>query len=430
MDEKIEAFLKELKQQLLGLPESEIEEATGYYTEYLRDALETGQDLEEVFKELGTAESIAGAIRAESSITTAQRNPGLRNFSHVLRNAFQGVTKPFRVLALSLFVIIAFSMVAMLFAGAFAALLGAAALGLGLLYEAFTIPLRYTGNLVGIIGAGAFGAGICLLTAYGLYRLGRLFIWLSSGSIRRIRNTQKAVSGADEEQPHTRRSNRTVPALLVLVAAGLVLMMVSGLPVKLFNIFNSTKPEKLVVRTAEFDPGTVNKISMVTAHSYIKLTRNKTGKIQVTYEQPDWLDYELGTSGSLLSFMEKSNHSLPLFKLVSMHESVTLLTLSLPESYSPGMISLESTGGVVTIENVAENIQVKTFTGDIRFASPETAGGYNIKAVTKSGIVELDGKATGQQTPEGREFYLNTRAGKTIELHSSSGHILLNSTVS
>lgn len=431
MLERIESFIDNLKKQLQGLPEHEIGEAVDYYMEYLHEAAETEKDLDEVFRELGTVESIAGAIRTESSIATAQRDPGLRNFSRVLRNAFRGVTKPFSVFLLSLFIIVAFSMVAMLFAGALTALLGAVVLGLGFLYQTFTIPLRYTGNLIGTIGAGAFGAGICLLTAYGLYRLGRLFIRLSSGSIRRIRHSdQKPVPAAEKGQPHRSRPRRMISAFLILTAAGLILMVVSGLPVKLFYIFNSMKPEQIIVRTAEFEPGTVNKISVVTAHSHIKLVRSHTDKIGVTYEQPDWLDYELGSSGSMLSFLEKSNGSLPLFKLTSMHESVTLLTISLPENYSPDRITLESTGGVIVIEGVAENIQVKTFTGDIRFDSRGVTGGYTIKAVTKTGTVEVNGEATGQQTKEGREFYLSTRAGKTIEMHSSSGHIRLNSPVS
>lgn len=425
MDERISSFIESLKIQLGGLPQEEIREAVDYYEEYLNDAAEAGKDLDAILKQLDSPEKIAGMIRTETSIIRAQRSPGLRNFTSVLRNAFMGVTTPFAILMLSIFVFVSFSMVAVLFAGAFAVFVGAVVIVLGFIYQAFMIPLRFPLEIAGTLGMGFLGAGVCLLLAYGLYKLGRLFIKLSTRSIRwMLKKPGKPMPEMDSPQPTGKsRSKRVVTACIVLSVAGLALFSVSGLPLKFFTIFNSMKPENITLKTSEYDPDKISKISLITAHSHIKLARNSSDKIIISYEQPDWLDYEIGSSGSMLSFYEKSNGRLPLFNLVTLHESRTELTVSIPKDYSPEILTVESRGGYVFITGLVENIEVKTYTGNINFDSRDTPGELNIKASTENGSIEVEGSRAGQKTSKGTEYYRNAQSEKTAELSTSRGNI-------
>jgi hypothetical protein len=327
----------------------------------------------------------------------------------------------------SIFIFISYGTVVILFAGAFTVFAGAVVIALGFIYQAFTIPFRFLPEIIGTLGMGFFGAGVCFITAYGLYLLGRLLIRLSTRSVRwMLKKPGKPMPELDSRQLAKKtNSKRIALACVVLSVAGLVLFSVSGLPVKFFTIFNSMKPQNITLKTAEFEPGVISKISAVTAHSHIKLSRNTSDKIIVSYEQPDWLDYELGSSGSMLSFYEKSNGRLPLFDLSTLHESRTELAISLPEGCNPEVLTLESKGGFVFIENLVENIVVKTYTGGISLDTREVQDKYNVMASTENGYIEVGGSQAGQKTGMGTEYYLDVKSDKTIELKSSRGNIII-----
>ena len=427
MDDRIVLFIDTLKKNLEGLPQEEIKKAVGYYEEYLNDAVEAGKDLESVLSQLGSPEKAAGTIRAEISILRAKHSPGLKNYTRVLRNATLGATAPLTVLAISIFVFISYCLVVMLFAGALASVIGAAAVALAFVYAVFTIPSIFALEIVGTIGFGLFSTAVLLLIAYGLYKLGRLFIVISSGLIgRMLKKSRKAEFAGDAGQAVKKPgAKRVVFACLFMVVAGLALSAVSGLPVKYFTIFNSMKPENLTVRTAEFKPGEISKLSIVTANSHIRLVSSQSDKITVTYEQPDWLDYELGSSGSMLSFYEKSNGRLPFYNLSSMHESRTELTIALPEGYTPEAVDLKSTGGYIGIERFTGNLHATTFTGNITLDFKNTAGLYDVEASTGTGIIEVDGIQAGKKTDAGVEYYESSGSGQSVKISSSRGNIAI-----
>jgi len=427
MDDRISGFIASLKKHLEGLPEQEIREAVDYYEEYINDAVEEGKDTDGIFKELGSPEKIAGMIRMESSIIKAQRSPGLKNFTGVSRNAFKGVTTPLAIISLSFVVFFSFCMVAVLFAGAFCLFAGAAVIALGLVYEALRIPPGFPMEIVGTIGFGLLGAGICLLPAFGLYRLGKLFIRVSTQLIRRILlQSGKPMPEMEKQTPSRKaRFSRITVLCLIIIAAGLVSIGVSGMPVRYFTIFNSMKPTNIVMKTSEYEPAGINKISISTAHSIIRVTEGTSDKIVLSYEQPDYMDYEMGVSGSMLSFYEKSNGRLALFSLLTMHESMTELVVSIPKGLNPDIITLETRGGHIYISRLAQNIRAETFSNSINLSMGGVGENVNIKTSTWSGDIILNGTKAGQKTTEGIEYYKDTNAAKTIELKSSNGTIHL-----
>jgi len=386
MDERILNFIQNLKKQLEGLPQEEILEAVSFYEEYLNEAADAGKDLDSVIKELESPEEIASRIRMETSITRAQYSPGLGNFSNVFRNAFKYVSTPFSVFLMSVTAIISYGLVALFFAGAFALAAGAVAIFTVLVYEALNLSRQFVMEIVGTVGMGLFGAGICIIFAILLYKCGKLFIVLSAGIIRLILK----ISGKPAQEKVKKNTGRvsklkkTMTVLLAASVAGLVLSGVSGLPWRYFIITNSMKPQEGTVKNVvyEYDTGLINRISVVTAYSVIKIEQGSSDRVTVKYEEPDWLRHEIGNTDGVLSFYEKSNGRLPLFPLISLHESRTGLLITLPKGFNPDSAALESTGGHIFISGLAMNIEAKTLNGSINYNSAGTAGSCDLKANT------------------------------------------------
>jgi uncharacterized membrane protein len=78
MDNKKTEFLKNLEENLTELPEEERKNALLYYEEFLQDACDSGKDLDEVIKQLGTPQEIVSFLKAEESFYQAQKKPGSR----------------------------------------------------------------------------------------------------------------------------------------------------------------------------------------------------------------------------------------------------------------------------------------------------------------------------------------------------------------
>jgi hypothetical protein len=75
-------------------------------------------------------------------------------------------------------------MIALIFGGAVVSGIGAAAVILMCIYQAFTIPFHFVLEIVGTLGIGFMGAGILSLAAFYLWMCGKLFIKLSTKQIR------------------------------------------------------------------------------------------------------------------------------------------------------------------------------------------------------------------------------------------------------
>lgn len=425
MDERITGFLDLLKENLGDLPEDEAKDALGYYEGFLCDAQDEGKDVGQVIAQLDKPEKIAAVIKAGTAIRRAEDNPGFMNFKRAMKTARAGIKAPFSVFFISLFIIISYCVVVTLFAGAFAFLLGAVVTAMAAFYEASKIPFSFFPEMLGTIGTGLFSGGICLIISLCFYRLAKVFIRLSARLVRRtfMRNSQPSGYKEIQGENKPKKGKRLVLAFSITALIGLVLFSVSGLPYKFFTIFNSMKPDKITLVTHDIDTAGINKISIASAHSCIEIgyQDTDTDKITVSYEQPDWLTYDLSTGGGMLSFHENSNGRLPFFSIDTLHESRTEIKVLLPRGYSPDIIELESRGGFITLNGLKENIIAKTYTGKINLVTQGV--NVNLEAVTEVGWIEADGKTLGNKTQNGMEYYRHVDSDKTIELTSSRGDI-------
>ncbi len=448
MDGRIEKYLKELEQHLAGLPELERKEAVDYYTEYVNDALDEGVSPEELLSRLDSAEKAVAAIKAETGLKNVRSNPGLKNYSKLVRYARIGFTTPLTILMFSLLIFTTYSIAILLFLGTVVSAAAGCLILPVLVNEALKIPSGYTAEIIGTIGMGIFLAGLMLLTAYGFYVLCRPIFRLSANLISNMMKKDKSpmlstdssidtpVSGGRERTSGKERtsgskmsSGRMLKAGLIIIAASLLLMIVTGLPIKMFMIFNSMKPGNIDVQSREFTAGDVSRINISTTHSVIRLKEGSSDKIELVYEQSDWLESDISLNNGELVFKEASNGRMPLFPLVSMHENRAELTVSLPAGCHPDNISLESRGGFIYIETVPGAVEAKTYTGSIFMESPVKPAAQHLSgtiiARTSSGFIQVGGNKSGTKPENGKGYELSAESTENIVLETERGNIVI-----
>lgn len=426
VDNRISEFIKALEEQLSGLSDDERNNALLYYNEYLSDAAESGKDLNVVLKQLGSPESIAAMLKAEESLNLAQKKPGLKNFNKAMQHAFLGVTNPFGKLIRGLFLLFAYSFLVLFMGSAALTLLGAIAGFSVLLYETIKIAPGFTMEKLGTLGMGLLTLSLFFMISFGLYKISRWLIGLAS---KTLRSMLKKKTGEGTYELPAKEAEKSKSKLIFGISAGvfamgLILAFSSGLPVKLFNIFNSSKPENINMVVNEYNASDVRGIKIQTAHSCIRVVNEekKDGKIVITYEQPNWMSGKAELSDGVVSFREASNGRLPLIELVTLHESRTDVTLYLPEDFLADSIGLESKGGFITIMDTAQGVTAKTFSGQIILNVSDSGRPFGLKAKTENGVLD----AVGFYPTEGiyRELTINQQdSGRIFDLSSVNGNI-------
>lgn len=423
MDERIVKFLESLRSSLDGIPEQEADEAVRYYEEYLCDAQEEGKDIEQAISQLDPPEKIAAVIKAGTDIRRAENDPGIRTFNKAMKKATVGIRAPFSIFIISIIMTISYCVVGTFLAAAFVLLLGAVVIAMAAIYEAFRIPLMFFPEMMGTFGMGLLGGGVCMIIAVLFYRLAKVFISLSARLIRRgfRRGDHQPVKGEGEASKKP-GGNRLVIVYGITALLGLFMFAVSGLPYRFFIIFNSMKPDSIIPAVHDYDTSGIDRISVVSAHSCITAAyRDGIDKIVISYEKPDWLDYDISVNGGTLSFQEKTNGRLPFFSLDTLHESRTEIKVLIPRDYGPDIVELESRGGFITIDGLEENIRAKTFTGKI-YVNVRSAN-ISLEAATETGSVFVSGNTAGNRTQNGMEYFLRTDSDKAVILRSSRGDI-------
>ncbi len=426
MENKAADFINSLKENLSELPEDERLNVILYYEEYLNDARDSGKDVDEVIKSLGNPSDIAAVIMAEVSFNQARNKPGIKNFNKVIKNIFLGVSGPFGYFIRTIYLIIAYGLIIIFTGASLASLLCAVTGFAGLLYEAFKIPSAFAGERLGTIGMSLFALGVFALLSYAFFIFSKWLVSRATETIRKMvrKNIhQKSYKAMAEKKKQG--SGKLIPlALSVVIIAGLILSVASGLPIKLFYIFNSMKPENFKLAVSEYSADGVRKIKITTEHSCVKLVNDNTkpGKIVITYEQPDWLDYKETSNNGEIVFKESSNGRLPLFNLVSLHESRTDVTVYLPDDLNVDLIEIGSRGGYVYISDILQNIGVETYTGGIYLDISHIKEPYSINAKTESGRIEADW-IPDKYKGNSEISYSQQNAEKTIDLFSTRGNI-------
>lgn len=437
MSEKLKAFLDELSRHLNGLPENERAEVINYYEEYMNDAEEEGVSPEDLLARLESPADIAASIKAESSIRNMRNRPGLKNYSRVVKYARIGIKRPITIFLFSLLIFVTYSIAVCLFIVTVASAASACAILPMFIAETVKIPSHYIGDAMGTISMGVFFTGLMALVAWIFFKLSGLLFRLSAGLISRMLNKNKmpASNGArnaltiddigGEKENRGRFSALALKICLSIIAAGFVIALATGLPTKMFMIFNSMKPGNISMKEWEYSTDSVDKISIKTAHSVIRIIEGNSEKIKIQYEQSDWLEPEISSIDGQLTFTEKSNGRMPLFSLVSMHENRAEVTLSLPEGYKADDVELESRGGFVYITGIKAPVHVKTYTGSIYVEQEDDAKLAALKASTLTGVIKVNGKDAATKSGGKTTYQSDSQNGPLMQFESYRGNIYI-----
>lgn len=454
MDEKMMAFLDELKLHLKDLPEAEKTAALNYYEDLLNDASYDGVSPEDMLSKLDTPANIAASIKAEVSIKNVSSKPDLKNYSKAVKYSRSRITRPLSLFLFSMLIFATYSIAICLFIITVASTAAACITLSVFVSEALKIPSQYMAEIISSIGIGIFFAGLLLLNAYCFFKLTGLLVKLSTRLIARMlkNNTSQSPddgSNCSDEKDNVADISITDGANLVdtendsgsdkraglkklalrivmaVSAAGLVISLLTGLPIRLFMLYNSVAPSNIELREWEFSSDDTSKISINTAHTNIRLKKGSSDEIEIKYEKADWLEPEISCTGGQLEFREKPNGRMPLFRLVTLHENGAELTISLPDGFNPDELKLESRGGFIYIDSVEYPVEAKTYTGAIHVESFGDMESAAVRARTSAGFIQAAGQKAGTKTADSTVYQSKLKSKALIQIETERGNIFI-----
>lgn len=404
---------------LAGLPQESVRRALEYYEDYIVEALEAGRSREEIMRRLGPMEEIVAHVRAESSLNRAESSPGPLSLTGAARQTFRGLAGGAARVSLVVGATLPYALAMMLYLTAVVVLLGAFAVAALLAYEIATMPVVYLRERIGTAGLAALGASSLVATG--------LAFWLVANGINRVtlralrRGLRRGAPKDRPSEPAKPRKRRTRITLLFCAAAaliGAVLTAFSGLPEKYFTIWNSGRPDDIVLRTWSYDPKTVEAIVVVAMNSRVSIEAGDADAIRIAYEEPPWLTGGVIANDGSLTFQETSRGMLPLLSFVARHEGMTSVRIEVPPRYLPRTITVTTIGGHVYLATPARDIRVQTITGGIRLAALGEA--FHIKAFAPDRNIFIhDSRGAG------KEYETGPATGSPVELRSDGGMIEL-----
>lgn len=165
-------FLKKLQASLLGLPEKEMQDSLGFYSEMIDDRMEEGLSEEDAVRDIGSAEEIAGQIIAETPLITIvkekikpKRKIQAWEIVLLILGAPIWLSLLIAAFAVILSLYVSFWAIIISFWAVFASLISVALCGIGV-----GIGLIWNNNIltaIMLISAGLICAGLSVFCFYG-----------------------------------------------------------------------------------------------------------------------------------------------------------------------------------------------------------------------------------------------------------------------
>lgn len=377
--DQVDAFLKQLRNGLAKVPKALADDAIQYYEEYLADARQSGSRIDEVLDRIGTPDQVVRSILDDLSITSAHDRPSAAKLIRTSRRVMgKGVARAAAGTSLAIVSVIPFSTAIILYATAFVLALAALAIIAGLTINIATHPELGTSVLLGQIGLAAAASSILLLAAL-VVRLGANGLARSTLKLyRKIIPQSGKPAAAENAAPRPVKRRRFARALsillLVILAVGQTLSLVSGLPQQYWRLWNSLPPADVepVTMTLAGGSATASKLEIRGLNANITLLQSSDNQLKVTYDQAPYVQLDWSQKGSVLQLSETGNGRLPGFNWLAVHEGTASLTVYLPGLTDQLELDVETKGGDVTIRVPVKGGRVRTINGDITFYTSDT----------------------------------------------------------
>lgn len=176
-------FIERLRGALLPMPQDEIEKIAQYYSEYIADAVETGQNEHAVVASLGDVHVLASKLKAEQHFEKAVKKPSISSGTKAL------------IAVLSLFALpIALPVAMALLAVVIGICVGALGIIVAIISTVVAILAGFVSFAVGVITLIPFGKGAAMLSIGLIMILAGLLILLFMGAYKLIQLIIKGVS--------------------------------------------------------------------------------------------------------------------------------------------------------------------------------------------------------------------------------------------
>ncbi|HOV62453.1 MAG TPA: DUF1700 domain-containing protein [Spirochaetia bacterium] len=426
MEEKFSDFFTELQERLSGFPDDERERIFTFYREYVSDALEAGKSIAEIEEKLGTPEVIAKEIKTnlklDASLARTEESPGLKNLAVSIHSVWRVLTTPLSALALGIIEVVPLSLILAFFILSCATGISAVGVTAVFLYEAVRVPKGEVLSLIGTIGAALFAGGVFALLCHGFSALAKLCIRLVARIARCFVRRPEPHTEIERNTAHPSSGKRHgfLIGVLALSIIGFLLLGISGIPMTYYRIFDSEKPE-VTVRELSVATDGLKGVKVTTLNSYVKVVYGTADTAEIRYEEPPWLTSIFDTEDGIATFREVSTGVLPLYRLASLHESLTEVLVTLPHWYKPEALTIESTGGHIILDGIGCGVHAKTLNGNIVVKLPEDLVG--IRAFSKNGSITVGGKDAGMKSDTGTEFLRGEESGNCMNLVTTNGTI-------
>jgi len=418
MTDTEKGILASIRAECAGLPEESIRQTLEFYEEYIADALEAGHSEEEILERLGSVKEIAAQARAEAALTGAEQSPGPFRMIGAGRQVFRGLAGSAAKFSLILGASIPYTLALGLYLCAVAAFVGALVMAALMGYGISTMPNADIMAKIGTAAAGLFLTAFLCGIGLGLWSAAKGITRVTLRVLRRGLRRDRLMDRQTENPPQ--RTGMLKAAFLICAVAALIGIggiLPSGLPVKLFSIWNSMKPGNLDTRTWSYSTAEIREIEIAAMNSEIVLetAAGSQGAIRVTYEEPEWLTGAPAVENKKLSFREISSGTIPFMDFIARHEGMTSVRIEVPSGYRAKSITVNSQSGDVSAALPADIIRIETTSGDIRFEAGKTP--YRIRVSAPRGRILVNGK-----TLEGGSYEAGA-AGGAAELTTYDGTI-------
>lgn len=178
-------FLKELREQLHGLPPQDIEERLAFYGEMIDDRMDEGLSEEDAVQDIGTVDEIVSQIIADTPfIQLAKQKIRPKRSMRAWEIVLLAVGSPIWISLL----VVAFAVILSLYAVLWSVIVSlwtifASFVGCGVAGVAGGIGFACTDNVpsgLALLGAGLFCAGLSILAFFGCKAATKGTAWLSA----------------------------------------------------------------------------------------------------------------------------------------------------------------------------------------------------------------------------------------------------------
>jgi uncharacterized membrane protein len=388
----LEQFLNTLLADLDDLPVYVVENTKEYYESYFLDAKEEGLSDSDILIRLGDPASISSQIKLDYYLYQPKET------NHLFKKLFSGVLARKAAVSTTKFItaILSFALASIFYIMQIAFALSAVGALAIIIYIIYTdLGFEFSDKFGLYISVGALSFSMLMLLNILCKKISFTLRKLTINLIRK--NNSKTNSFKKK------RFKPAVVFYLILLLVSSIIISVSPISEKLYNIWMSNQPNEYQTVNETFDITEIDNIVLNTYHTNIEVVFADVEEIELNYEKPSYFNFSYSIIDRTLKVSEVDNFEIPFIEFFARHEGTLDLIITLPNDYLLDNLTIWSIGSNMDIQVKDYDLSIYTQTSNIELQYYDD---YNIFVETKRGIVEIEDIFYKRYNNDGG--YLNT----------------------